>query len=201
MLQKNLDQLEKATSAAKMYRKVCNRLNEVRGKETNEKYNERMKEFLKVVCDLKEKFWKEAATRLKYSTTKLSDEKQKDLKEKFDCYKNMLVICGELFEIILRKVKFMLEHIEVDESKTKIFFDDYNRLNNIHEPIQWNINDMFFGYYDNKFKNDGVGSDFEAIENKLNKLTEKFEDICENSYKTLVEDEYQKFVDRFEGAD
>ena len=125
-----------------------------------------MKDFFKVVCDLKEKLWKEAATRLKYCTTKLSDKKQKDLKEKFDCFKNMLVICGELFEIILRKVKFMLEYIEVDESKMEIFFDDYDRLNNIHEPIQWNINDMFFGYYDNKFKNDLVGSDFET--RKLN---------------------------------
>ena len=60
---------------------------------------------------------------------------------------------------------------------------------------------MFYRYYEYKFKNNGVGSDFEAIENKLNKLTEKFEDICENSYKTLVEDEYQKFADRFEDAD
>ena len=34
---------------------------------------------------------------------KLSDEKQKSLKEKFDCIKNMLKNCGDSVEVVLKK--------------------------------------------------------------------------------------------------
>ena len=196
----NLSELNEGTTAAKLYREICNCNNEVRLKKKNQMCNENIKEFFKAVCDLKEKIWKEAATRLKYST-KLSDEKQKDLKEKFDCVQNMLGKCVELIEIILRRVKCMLEYGVIQDTKTDSFFDDYYNLKDENISIQWDLNYMFYRYYETKFKNDGVGSDFETIENKLNKLTQKFEDICENSYKTLVEDEYQKFADRFEDAD
>ena len=50
---------------------------------------------------------------------KLSDEKQKSLKEKFDCIKALLENCRGLVEVVLKRIEFMLEHIDVDETKIR----------------------------------------------------------------------------------
>ena len=50
---------------------------------------------------------------------KLSDEKQKSLKETFDCIKALLENCRRLVEVVLKRIEFMLEHIDVDETKIR----------------------------------------------------------------------------------
>ena len=190
----NLSALNEGTTAVKLYREICNSNNEVRLKKKNQMCNENIKEFFKAVCNLKEKVWKEAATRLKYSI-KLSDEKQKDLKEKFDCVQDVLQKCRGLVEIVSKRIKCMLQYLEVDESKAKFFFKDSEHLQIEHEKYQ-NITDSLFDDYEDKFSSDAIGTELYAMNDNFSQLFDKFYFVCENSYKTLVEDEYQKYDEK-----
>ena len=194
-LNENLDQLKKGVSAIFLYNKVFSRQTEIREKKTNQNYNENMRDFFTDIFNLKEKVWKEAGNKPKYSTTKLSNDKQKNLKEKFDCIRNVLKNCGDLAKIVLRFFKFMLEYLEVDESKTKLFFKVQNNLHNLFKNSKEKLHSMFEDI-EKKFSSDAIWSDLYTIEDNFNYLFSKFYCIGKNSYKSLVEDEYVKYAEK-----
>ena len=70
---------------------------------------------------MKELVWKESVNCLQQSGT-LLDDRNKTTREMFDCVKTFLKNYGDLVGIILRKIKYMLEYINVNASKAKQFF-------------------------------------------------------------------------------
>ena len=165
--------MDKGTPSNELYKKVCNRQKDLFEKETNKNYNEYMKYFFTDFSDLKEKVWEEAANQLKYSTTELSNEKHKDLKEKFDCIQNVLKNCGGLVEIVLRRIKCMLEYMPSDKSKTQHFFEHYINLHNKNVNYLMKIDSMFDGY-EIEFNNESISTDLSAMKNSFEGFCYKF---------------------------
>ena len=89
----------------------------------------------------------------------------------------------------------MLEYLEVDESKTKSFYEAQNHLRNEYEKSRKKLHSMFEDN-ENKFSNDVIWTDLDTMENNISYLFEKFYCTCKTSYKSLVEDEYDKYADR-----
>ena len=165
--------MDKGTPSNDLYKKVSNRQKEIFEKKTNKNYNEYMKYFFTDVNELKEKVWKEAANKLKCLTTKLSNEKHKDLKEKFDCIQNVLKNCGGLVEIVLRRIKCMLEYMPSDKSKTQHFFEHYINLHNKNVNYLMKIDSMFDGY-EIEFNNESISTDLSAMKNSFEGFCYKF---------------------------
>ena len=151
-------------------------------------------------CDLKEKVWKEAGNKPIYATTKLSNKKQKNLKEILDCIQDVLKNCGGLIQIIIRRIRCMLEYMPSDESKTDFFFEVFNHLQNENVKY-WKKMDAMSEGYTNSFNNDSKWINLSTIENSFNDLCDKFHCIRRTSYKTLVGDKYQSYKQKLEVTD
>ena len=87
-----------------------------------------------------------------------------------------------------------------DESKTDHFFEHFINLHNKNVNYWKKVDSMFDGY-EIEFNNDSISTDLSAMKNSFEGFCYKFNCIRKKSYKTLVEDEYEKYKKQFEDTD
>ena len=115
----NISQLEKRGTISLLYKKIPSRLNKIIEDLNIQKCNELMKQLLRNIFSLQVKVWKKASNCLIHRS-KLSDEKNKNLKGLFDYITAILDRIEDLFKTTLETINLKVMYLdETEENKSR----------------------------------------------------------------------------------
>ena len=183
---KNIDLLETDISVDSLYKEISNRIFAILEDLNKQKSNESSKQLLHNIFNLQLKVWKIASKNLRYKS-KLSDERNKNLKGMFDFIKVILGDIEDLFEAMLIRINLMMNESNETNVNTKTI------IPNIHEKIENDevsdcIQKLINTFQEFVEQNRSLEDDISKFPNCIRKLFEKYNDFCSSFYKTFRRD-------------
>ena len=147
--------------------------------------NELMKQLLRNIFSLQVKVWNKASNCLIHKS-KLSDEKNKNLKDLFDYIKAILDKFENLFKTTLEAINLKVMYMnETEKNKKNIYIKQINELlvnsNESKRKLLSTVEEL-------TNQNKPLEEDIKHLVESLSVLFLNFHDICSDFKKTLAED-------------